>query len=70
MENIMLLIGMGGWEVFLILAVFLLLFGAKKIPEMARGLGKGMREFKDASNEIKKEIEMTDEKTTAQTSAG
>lgn len=48
--------GLGGWEVFLILMVVLLLFGAKKIPELARGLGKGMREFKDASKEIKNEI--------------
>jgi sec-independent protein translocase protein TatA len=35
----------------------LLLFGAKKIPELARGLGKGIREFKDATKEIKDEIE-------------
>ncbi len=47
----------GGPEVFIILLVVLLLFGAKKIPELARGLGKGIREFKDASREIKKEIE-------------
>ncbi len=39
-----------GWpEVLLILAVVMLLFGGKKIPEMMRGLGKGMKEFKDAS---------------------
>ena len=36
--------------------VVVLLFGSKKIPELARGLGKGMRELKDASNEIKREI--------------
>ncbi|MEM7510654.1 MAG: twin-arginine translocase TatA/TatE family subunit [Bacteroidota bacterium] len=47
----------GGPEVFIILLVVLLLFGAKKIPELARGLGKGIREFKDASKEIKSEIE-------------
>ncbi len=47
----------GGSEVFLIVLVILLLFGAKKIPELARGLGKGIREFKDASREIQREIE-------------
>ena len=48
--------GLGGWEVLLILFVVLLLFGAKKIPELARGLGRGLREFKDATNEIKNEV--------------
>jgi sec-independent protein translocase protein TatA len=49
--------GLGGWEVFLILIVFVILFGAKKIPELARGLGKGIREFKDATKDIKSELE-------------
>ncbi|RMG57944.1 MAG: twin-arginine translocase TatA/TatE family subunit [Bacteroidetes bacterium] len=49
--------GLGGQEILIILFVVLLLFGAKKIPELARGLGKGIREFKDASSEIKREIE-------------
>ena len=49
--------GLGGSEVVLILFVVLLLFGAKKIPELARGLGKGIREFKDATSEIKRDIE-------------
>lgn len=49
--------GLGGSEVLVILLVVLLLFGAKKIPELARGLGKGIREFKDATSEIKQEIE-------------
>lgn len=53
----MLLISLGGPEVILILVVVLLLFGAKRIPDLARGLGKGIREFKDASTEIKNEIE-------------
>jgi sec-independent protein translocase protein TatA len=48
---------LGGSEMFLILLAILLLFGAKKIPELARGLGKGIREFKDASREIKDELE-------------
>ena len=50
-------IGMpGGPELIVILFVILLLFGAKKIPDLARGLGKGIREFKDATKEIKKEV--------------
>lgn len=47
----------GGWELMVIVLVVILLFGAKKIPELARGLGKGIREFKDATKEIKDEIE-------------
>ena len=39
---------LGVWEIILIVLVLLLLFGGKKIPELMRGLGKGMREFKDA----------------------
>lgn len=39
----------GPWQVIIILAVVLLLFGGKKIPELMRGLGKGVKEFKDAS---------------------
>ena len=48
--------GIGGWEVLLIMLVVLLLFGAKKIPELARGLGTGIREFKDASKDLRDEI--------------
>ncbi len=48
--------GMGGGEIVLILAVVLLLFGAKKLPELAKGLGQGIREFKKASNEVTDEI--------------
>lgn len=43
--------GLGAPEIILILAVVLLLFGGRKIPELMRGLGKGVKEFKDASNE-------------------
>lgn len=49
--------GLGGTEVVLILFAILLLFGAKRIPELARGLGRGIREFKDATKEIKSDIE-------------
>ena len=56
--NSILLIGMpGGWEWIIIILVVLIFFGAKRIPELARGLGKGIREFKDATKEIKKDIE-------------
>ena len=44
--------GLGGSEIFLIIAILLLFFGGKKIPELAKGLGKGIREFKDASKGI------------------
>ncbi len=43
-------------EMMIILFVALLLFGGKKLPELARGLGKGIREFKDASDGVKREI--------------
>ncbi|GAB3341473.1 hypothetical protein GCM10027429_29830 [Marivirga atlantica] len=54
--------GLGGWEIMLIILVILIFFGAKRIPELARGLGRGIREFKDATNEIKDEIEDNDKK--------
>lgn len=46
----------GGPEFFIIILIVVMLFGADKIPEIARGLGKGMRQIKDATNEIKQEI--------------
>lgn len=49
--------GLGMPEVLLILFTILIFFGAKKIPELARGLGRGIREFKDATKEIKNELE-------------
>lgn len=48
---------LGGWEIVLILAVVLILFGAKKLPELARGLGQGIREFKKATREVTEEIQ-------------
>lgn len=50
----------GGWEMVVIALVVLLLFGAKKIPELARGLGRGIREFKDATREVKEGIQDQD----------
>lgn len=47
----------GGTEWVVIILVVLLLFGGRKIPELMRGLGKGIREFNDAKNNVSKEIE-------------
>ncbi|MHA7130754.1 twin-arginine translocase TatA/TatE family subunit [Algoriphagus namhaensis] len=48
---------MGGGSIVLIVLVILLLFGAKRIPELARGLGRGIREFKDATKDIQNDLE-------------
>ena len=48
---------LGTNEIIIILVIVLLLFGGRKIPELMRGLGKGVREFNDAKNNVKKEIE-------------
>lgn len=45
-----------GAEIFIIMVIVVMLFGADKIPELARGLGKGMQQLKNATNEVKKEI--------------
>jgi sec-independent protein translocase protein TatA len=56
--NSLLMISMpGGSEWILIILVVLLLFGGKKIPELMRGMGRGIREFNDAKNNVKQEIE-------------
>jgi sec-independent protein translocase protein TatA len=59
MTSFILLGVIGPWQVVLVVAVILLLFGGKKIPELMRGLGKGIKEFKDGvsgnSEEEKKE---------------
>lgn len=49
--------GLGVPEFLIVALVFLLFFGAKRIPELARGIGQGINEFRKASDEIKKEIE-------------
>ncbi|MCH8927160.1 MAG: twin-arginine translocase TatA/TatE family subunit [Candidatus Marinimicrobia bacterium] len=46
----------GGWEWIIIFLVILLLFGAKRLPELARGLGKGIMEFRKAAKEVSQEI--------------
>ncbi len=57
LNNIFLLSMPGGSEWILIIIVVLLMFGGKKIPELMRGVGRGMREFTDAKNNVKSEIE-------------
>ena len=54
--------GLGTPEIILIAIVILVLFGAKKIPELMQGLGKGIKEFKKASSDIEKDLSSTDEK--------
>ena len=51
-----------GPEIFVVLVITVMLFGADKLPEIARGLGKGMREIKNATNDIKREIRNSAEK--------
>ena len=57
LNNIFLLSMPGGSEWILIIIVVLFMFGGKKIPELMRGVGRGMREFNDAKNNVKTEIE-------------
>ena len=52
---VLLFLGLGGSELLVIMLVVLLLFGGKKIPELMRGLGKGVRSFKDGMNGTEKE---------------
>jgi len=52
---------LGAGEIILILLVILILFGAKKIPELARGIGKGMSEFKKGLRDVQDEIKTTDQ---------
>lgn len=47
----------GTWEIIAIVAVVLLLFGGKKIPELMKGLGKGVKSFKEGMNEVEKDIQ-------------
>ena len=57
MEYTLIQAAFGYWELLLILLVVLLLFGAKKLPELARSLGKASKEFKAGADEVKREIE-------------
>ena len=57
MNAMLAVFGIGGWEVILILAVVLILFGAKKLPDLAKGLGTGIKEFKKATREVTDELQ-------------
>lgn len=53
----LLFFNLGAGEIFMVLLIILLLFGANKIPEFAKGLGKGIRQFKDATQDIQNDIQ-------------
>lgn len=59
MSHLLFIGGLGMSEVLVIVLVVLLFFGGKKIPELMKGLGKGVRSFKDGMKEIEKDIEVT-----------
>ena len=50
----------GPWEIVIVALIFLLLFGGKKIPELMKGLGKGVKSFKEGLNEVEKDIKDVD----------
>src|SRR6201993_2030141 len=56
MNRMLGLFNLGGGEIILILALILILFGAKKLPELAKGLGQGIKEFKKATREVTEEV--------------
>jgi sec-independent protein translocase protein TatA len=56
LNSILLFFNIGTPELFVIILVIIMFFGSKKIPELARGLGKGIREFKNATSDIQEEI--------------
>jgi len=61
METTLLFLGgVGVQEILVIGAVLLVLFGAKRVPEFMKGLGKGVKEFKDGVKEVQKDIEQSD----------
>ncbi len=57
MGNILFLQNIGTGEILIVALVVLLLFGGKKIPELMRGLGKGVKSFKDGMNDVRKELD-------------
>ncbi len=64
MEHLLFL-GLGMPEIIVIVLVILLLFGGKKIPELMKGLGKGVRSFKEGINEVQSDLSDNDDKNTA-----
>lgn len=65
MNTLLLIGGIGMQEILVIALIVLLLFGGKKIPELMKGIGKGVRSFKDGINGIEKEIENADDQNTS-----
>ena len=65
MSNYMLAFGLGWGEIVVIMLVILLLFGAKKLPELAKGMGKGIREFRTAMRDVQEEIDINPPEPTA-----
>ena len=63
--NDILAFALGGWEWVVVILAILLLFGAKRIPELARGLGTGIKEFKKATREVTEEIQNATEDSPA-----
>ena len=61
MGNILFLQNIGTGEILIVALVVLLLFGGKKIPELMRGLGKGVKSFKDGMNDVRKELDLDHE---------
>jgi sec-independent protein translocase protein TatA len=66
LDPILAIFSLGGTEIFLILAIALLLFGGKKLPELAKGLGQGIREFKKATKAVTNEVQNPTEEKPAQ----
>jgi len=60
MNNLLLIGNLGTGEILIIALIFLLLFGGKKIPELMRGLGKGVKSFKDGMSDVEKEVKDID----------
>ncbi len=56
------MIGLGTTEILVIALIILLLFGGRKIPELMKGLGKGVKSFKDGMKEVEKDVDINDEK--------
>jgi sec-independent protein translocase protein TatA len=65
MNTMLGLFNLGGGEIILILALILILFGARKLPELAKGLGQGIKEFKKATREVTDEVNASMDETTS-----
>ena len=62
--------GLGQWELLIVFLVVLLLFGARRIPEMAQGLGKGIKEFRKAMRDVQEEVDISSTKVDGGQSIG